>query len=99
MIEKLVLGKIYRIINGRDLTLTKGVYLGISYSHLPLPHFILLKEEDDLYIKKFKNYRLEKKSKLWINDFEFEITNINNLNLFEREYLHKLAENKKILEK
>lgn len=94
MIEKLVLGKIYAILNGGNLTLKKGVYLGMSYSHLPLPHFIFLKEEEDLYIKKFKNYYLEKKSKLWINDFESETININELNLFEREYLHKLYKNK-----
>ncbi len=99
MIEKLVLGRIYMIINGRNLTLTKGVYLGMSYSNLLLPHLILFKEEDDLYIKKFKNYNLEKKSRLWINDFESEEININNLNLFEREYLHKLAEDKKLLKK
>ncbi len=100
MIEKLVLGRIYAIINSRNLTLTKGVYLGMSYSNLLFPHIILFKEEDDLYVKKFKNYNLEKKPKLWIiNDFESEIININELNSFEREYLHKLAENKKILEK
>ncbi|KHO55410.1 MAG: hypothetical protein QT10_C0001G0014 [archaeon GW2011_AR19] len=96
MIEKLVLGRIYAIMNSSILTLTKGVYLGMSYSRLLLPHTILFKEEDDLYIKKFKNYGLENKSKLWVNDFVSEEININKLNLFEREYLHKLAEDKKL---
>lgn len=94
MIEKLVLGRIYAIINSRNPTLTKGVYLGMSYSNLLFPHIILFKEEDDLYIKKFKNYYLEKKSKLWINDSESERINIDELNLFEREYLHKFYKDK-----
>ena len=92
MIERLVFGKIYAMINGRNLSLKNGIYLGKSYSHLA--HIILFKKEDDLYIKKFKNYNLENKSKLWINDFESEEININRFNLFEREYLHKLVKEK-----